>query len=41
MIFMEYNGVVHHEFLTENQIVNEEYYLSCFGGGIRQKGKYL
>ncbi|XP_018046239.1 PREDICTED: uncharacterized protein LOC108685782 [Atta colombica] len=27
MIFMDYNGIVHHEFLPEGQIVNKEYYL--------------
>jgi len=26
-VFMDYNGVVHHEFLPKNQTVNKEYYL--------------
>jgi len=26
-VFMDYNSVVHHEFLPKNQIVNKEYYL--------------
>lgn len=26
-VFMDYNGVVHHEFLPEGQTVNKEYYL--------------
>ncbi|XP_018314337.1 histone-lysine N-methyltransferase SETMAR-like [Mycetomoellerius zeteki] len=32
-VFMDYNGIVHHEFLPEGQIVNKEYYL----GVIRRK----
>jgi len=26
-VFMDYNGIVHHEFLPEGQTVNKEYYL--------------
>jgi len=27
-VFMDYNDIVHHEFLPEGQTVNKEYYLS-------------
>ena len=38
--FMDYRGVVHHEFLPEGQTVNKEYYLGVMGRlreAIRQK----
>ena len=39
-VFMDYSGVVHHEFLPEGQTVNKEYYLSVMRSlreAIRQK----
>ena len=39
---MDYNGIVHHEFLPEGQTVNKEYYLSvmkCLREAVRQKRK--
>ena len=39
-VFMDYRGVVHHEFLAEGQTVNKEYYLGimrCWHEAIRQK----
>ena len=39
-VFMDYRGVVHHEFLPEGQIVNKEYYLGVMRRlreAIRQK----
>jgi len=40
---MDYNGIVHHEFLPEGQIVNKEYYLGVMRRlrEVRQKRKDL
>ena len=43
-VFMDYNGIVHHEFLSEGQTVNKEYYLGVMRRlreAIRQKRKDL
>jgi len=43
-IFMDYNGIVHHEFLPEGQTVNKEYYLDVMRRlreAVRQKRKDL
>jgi len=43
-VFMNYNGIVHHEFLPEGQTVNNEYYLGvmrCLREAVRQKRKDL
>lgn len=41
-VFMDHNGIVHHEFLPEGQTVNKEYYLGVMRRlreAIRQKRK--
>jgi len=40
---MDYNGIVHHEFLPESQTVNKEYYLGIMRHlrAVRQKRKDL
>lgn len=43
-VFMDHNGIVHHEFLPEGQTVNKEYYLGVMRRlreAIRQKRKDL
>ena len=43
-VFMDYRGVMHHEFLPEGQTVNKEYYLGVMSRlreAIRQKRPYL
>ena len=42
--FMNYNGIVHHKFLSEGQTVNKEYYLGVMRRlreAVRQKRKDL
>jgi len=44
MVFMDYNGIVYHEFLPEGQTVNKEYYLDVMRRlreAVRQKRKDL
>jgi len=41
-VFMDYKGIVHHEYLPEGQTVNKEYYLGvmrCLREAVRQKRK--
>jgi len=43
-VFMDYNGIVHHEFLPKGQTINKEYYLGVMRRlceAVRQKRKDL